>query len=510
MSAVEAARGLPPPAWPRVPGAGALARAGALADRVPGLVWVVAMTFVLRVVYGGGYVGYDALFALIWGHQIAGIHMPNLDATHAPAPHPLSYGLSTPLSRLGDDALGGLEILSLLAFAALAWGVYRLGSRAFSRPVGVLAALILLTRPLLVKQTLLSGVDISFLALVTWAAALEARRPKRGVSVLLVLALASFLRPESWLFAGVYALYVGWGRRPLERFGYLLLAGAPPVLWATADYIASHDAFLSLHGTQNVAERYNNPHSFLDALGSAPGFFSDVLSAPVAIAGVVGVALALARLGPRARLPAALLGLGMVSFVALGIAGLPLLPRYFFVPSTLLAVFCGVTVFGWTFEPRGSVARRAWAALAAAVVVALPITYLSRDRDELAQVKNESARLRTSQADLQRMGHYIPTLHLPKPTGGAPRHGTGFFRCGRIRLDSQLDWALLAYTLHAVNPKKILFGRATIQVADDGYLLVRPPHLRRYALPLGFERVRRNSSWVLWRYAACPGPAPIT
>jgi hypothetical protein len=37
-------------------------------------------------------------------------------------------------------------------------------------------------------------------AFVVWAAVLEARRPRRGTAVLVLLGLAGLLRPEAWLF----------------------------------------------------------------------------------------------------------------------------------------------------------------------------------------------------------------------------------------------------------------------------------------------------------------------
>ncbi|HEX8051858.1 MAG TPA: hypothetical protein VF517_02630, partial [Thermoleophilaceae bacterium] len=127
----------------------------------PGLLAVPAIALVVWLVYGSGFVDYDALYALIWGDDLAGGHRPpDLGARHSPTSHPLSTALGAPLSLLGDGALGALQAISILSFAALGWAAFRLGQRLFGAPAGAVFALILLTRPLLVKQALSANVDI--------------------------------------------------------------------------------------------------------------------------------------------------------------------------------------------------------------------------------------------------------------------------------------------------------------------------------------------------------------
>ena len=54
--------------------------------------------------------------------------------------------------------------------------------------------------------------DIPYLAIVIWAAVLEAERPRRGVPVLLLLRAAGLLRPEAWVLSGFYWLWLFPGR----------------------------------------------------------------------------------------------------------------------------------------------------------------------------------------------------------------------------------------------------------------------------------------------------------
>ena len=134
---------------------------------------------------------------------------PDYEVTLAPTPHPLVEAVGAPLSLLGED--GGytaMLALAMLAFGALVWGIFLLGRESFGWPVGALAAFMLATREPFLSQGMRAYVDIPFLALVVAAAVLEARRPRRGAPVLVLLALAGLLRPEAWLLAGVYWLYL--------------------------------------------------------------------------------------------------------------------------------------------------------------------------------------------------------------------------------------------------------------------------------------------------------------
>ena len=92
--------------------------------------------------------------------------------------------------------------------------VYRLGSRWFDRPIGAVAALIVLTRAPYLSNGLRAYVDLPYIALVLGALAIESRRPRAGWPVLALLALAGLLRPEAWLFS---VAYWAWLAIDLER-----------------------------------------------------------------------------------------------------------------------------------------------------------------------------------------------------------------------------------------------------------------------------------------------------
>ena len=68
--------------------------------------------------------------------------------------------------------------------------------------------------------------------LVLGAAVLELGRPRRGWPVLALLGLAGLLRPEAWLLAVAYWLWLVPGTPRPSLVRYALLVAAAPVLWA--------------------------------------------------------------------------------------------------------------------------------------------------------------------------------------------------------------------------------------------------------------------------------------
>jgi hypothetical protein len=358
------------------------------------------------LVYGSGFVDYDALYALIWGDDLAGGHRPpDLDARHSPTSHPLSTALSAPISLLGDGALGLLQAISIVSFGALGWAGYRLGERLFGPAAGALFALILLTRPLLVKQALSANVDIPFLALVLGAAAIEARSPRRGWPVLALLAVAGWLRPEAWLLALAYAAWLLWprpaeagGPRDRGRLAVAALALAGPLGWALFDWIAAGDPLHSMNQTSSAAERIGRPRGVDRAVRLTPGYLFDSAGTAVAIGGAAAALLALRFARRRALLPVALGALGGVAFLILGLGDQPLLARYLFVPATMLALLLAAAATAWWVpDLRAPRAARAAVTVAFAAAALAGVVLAVDDVDHWRDV---SAKRHDADADL--------------------------------------------------------------------------------------------------------------
>src|SRR5438270_3531325 len=126
---------------------------------------------------------------------------------------------------------------SIASFVALVAGSYRLGRVCFGPVVGVVAALLVLSRFFVENLAAQGYLDISYLALIVWAVVLEVHLPRRGVPVFLLLAAACLLRPDAWVVSGLYWLWCAWPRRTpaRRRLGYLALAAIGHLLCFLTD-----------------------------------------------------------------------------------------------------------------------------------------------------------------------------------------------------------------------------------------------------------------------------------
>src|SRR5204862_611117 len=120
-------------------------------------------------------------------------------------------------------------------------GSYALGRALFGVVPSLLGALFVGSSFAFLLYAVLAFVDVPFLALVVWAAALEAARPRRGLLPMTLLAAAGLLRPEAWVLAGAYWLWCFAGRSPRERGGLLALVVAAPLGWALVDLAVTGD-----------------------------------------------------------------------------------------------------------------------------------------------------------------------------------------------------------------------------------------------------------------------------
>ena len=344
-----------------------------------------------RLVLGPAVVGYDGMFSLVWGRELAEGRMPDLESEVAPTPHPLSNLGAAACSLLGVDGEAVLRAVSFLALGALGVAAFALGRAVWSVPVGIVAAIVVVTRPQVHLATLISGLDVPFLALLVAAAVValgaerargEAAAPagggaprgeaaaapaarRRELLALALLGAAGLLRPEAWPLAALYGGFVAWRDR---RVAPALAGLAAPLLWMAHDLVLTGDPLHSLHGTQDLAAELGRPRTLDYAVQTLPRYVEDILFTPLFWAGIAGVIVALAVDADRALAPALAVPVAIAGFLALGIAGLPLLLRYALLPALALSLFAAIAIAGWTRAPS-TAARAAWAAGGAALVV---------------------------------------------------------------------------------------------------------------------------------------------
>src|SRR2546423_2041773 len=157
---------------------------------------------------GHAFLNYDTFYALVWGGDLAHGRTPEYSVRVAPTPHPLAEVVGIVLSPFRGSAEDLMLALGLLGLGLLVIGVFRLGQELFGAWAGVLAAAIVATRVPILNYGIRGYVDLPTAAFVVWAAVLEARTPRRGAPVLVLLALAGLLPPEAWLYAGAYWVWL--------------------------------------------------------------------------------------------------------------------------------------------------------------------------------------------------------------------------------------------------------------------------------------------------------------
>jgi len=326
------------------------------------------------------YPTYDSFYALLWGRDLLHLHLPDFSVYRGPTEHPLAIAFGVFCSLFGQGGARLMVLGSIASFVAAVAGMYRLGRLCFGPVVGLVAALLLLSRFFIENLAAQGYLDISYVALIVWAIVLELERPRRGAPVLLTLAAAGLLRPDAWVLSGVYWLWCSWPRK-LERASaparsqalarslrYLALAAIAPVVWAVLDAIVTGNPLYSLSATAGLAAELERTQGFLSVVVSLWTYGVRIDKLPVLVGGLLGVPLAVWMAPRRALVPLATLIVLVGVYVAEGAVGASVVDRYLIGAATVLLPFCALTVGGWAMLEPGSWLRRAWI-LGAAVLV---------------------------------------------------------------------------------------------------------------------------------------------
>jgi hypothetical protein len=326
------------------------------------------------------YPNYDSYYSLLWGREVVHGNLPHFEGFRLPTEHPLAIAAGVVLQPFGASADRVWIVLIFASFLALVAAVYRLGRIAFTPLVGVVAALLLLSRFDFAFLAARGYIDIPYLALVVWAIALEAARPRRGTPVFALLAAAGLLRPEAWLLAGLYFLWMSWRATWRERLVWALWAAVAPVGWCLVDAVVTGDPLFSLHYTSDSAEDLGRAKTLGQLPAAIPEFLADMVKLPVLVAAIAGLFAAVLLVPRRVLWPGLLLVCGLGTFVAIGIAGLSIIERYLVVAALAVLIFAAVAAAGWTMLEPGTRLRRIWAAAAGAgVVFVVVLTVLHLD-----------------------------------------------------------------------------------------------------------------------------------
>jgi hypothetical protein len=468
----------------------------ALIRLLPATATIVGIAGLLRVVYDPWYMNYDARYALLWARDAWTGFMPEFKADFAPTPHPLSTlvsSLGLPFGHGGDAVI---VWITLLSFGLLVWLVFRLGEVLFSRWVGVAAALVVVTRPVLERDVLLVYQDVPFAVLIVGAVLLEARQRRRGLPVLLLLGLAGLLRPEAWVLAGLYVLWM-WPALDLRgRVRLICVAAVPPLIWMLMDLIVTGDPLHSLHGTADLAAQVNRRRAVSDVPYWTLKYFGYMLREPLLLGIPVGLAFAWRWRRAQAALPVAVVAAMTLVFAIGPIFGLPLIARYIRTPAILLTLFFGLALFGWMALPRGR-ERTGWI-VAAVIVAGVFAAFLPTNLSMLDALRTRSEREGGFYHDLRAVGQ-----------SGTVR--AAFARCAPLTTSDHRPIPYLRYWLDG-DPGSI--GTVEDGASPLGRLLLVPRRTRlanrfyqenfpTYAPPPSYRKLYENRTWRVWAAPSC-------
>jgi hypothetical protein len=340
----------------------------------------VAVGAAAFLAYGGGFPNTDAMWTLVWGRELLHLDAPSWSA--GATPHPLTNLLGVVAALVPSASETALLAVGYLAVGALVVGVFAVGRALFGVAAGVLAALLVFTRDTLLFYGALVYLDVIFAALVIWAIALEAERPRRGVPVLVLLAIAGLVRPEAWLLSAAYWVYA----RPADRRAVLLVVAAP-VLWAGIDLVVTGDPFFSFTTTTEATGRSGRPTGLSGVLTEGYRIIARTARPDVCAAAVLGLVVAWRR-GAFGLLFGALVASTVATFIPV-IAGTPLNDRYLMVTMALLCVAAAAPVA--LLEERG--AWRLAGATGLALLVVGAVLQAPRFLDRRDEVVDRAGRL---------------------------------------------------------------------------------------------------------------------
>ena len=111
------------------------------------------------------YPTYDSFYALVWGRDVLHLHLPDFAVYRAPTEHPLAIAFGALCSVFGQGGARLMVLGSIASFVAAVAGMYRVGRLSYGPVVGLVAALLLLSRFFVENLAAQGYLDISYIAL---------------------------------------------------------------------------------------------------------------------------------------------------------------------------------------------------------------------------------------------------------------------------------------------------------------------------------------------------------
>ncbi len=437
-------------------------------------------------------VAYDAWSWLVWGREIAHLGLDTRDAATAVKPLPMFVDA---LLAPAGAAAPVLWLLVARAGTFLAFGVaFRLGRLLGGALAGSVAAVFLALAGELLGRLFVNGMSEPWTTAAVLAAVdCHVRSHRRTALVWLVV--AGLLRPEVWPAVLGYALWLalhgGTRRRRLRTLSATVLAGllgvAVPAVWFALDWFGagrlSRSADAATHQSQGgpLLSRYPGLATVRETW--------PLMSGPVVVLFLVGLAVALLSWQRGDRRPTWLIGLAALGWLAVDavLAQGRLAtgaPRYLMPAVGLACVVAGVGVADVLHAVRRRFAGRRGLVVAACLAGGLVLAVAPRVVWTAGQLHGSVVGGR--QAESWQDG-------LPKTVAMAGGRA-GLLRCGPVST-TPFQLPLLAWQLRVSLATLAVAGRGR-----TGTMLVPRPLLPSVRYRDGYRRVggERGGDGAAW------------
>ena len=345
----------------------------------PWVVLGVCVVSALFVVVSDMRPSYDGFGFLVWGRQV--LHW-NLNTDGAPSWKPLPFLFTLPYAVAGRGQMwlwmGTAVAGAVLGSVFAARVAFRLTGAAPERRyapyvAGAFAAVGVLGINTYMHLVLIANSDALIVA--ACLAAIDCHLGGRYRLAFGMLVLASLGRPEAWVFAGLYGLWLMW-KVPTASTRVMVLAGLLfiPAFWFSIPALTSKSWFISgdLALNQQTVIHGNK-------LVGVVNRFRSLYELPMQLAMLLGVVLAAVRRDRTTLLVVGAAALWLLIEVAFAYHGWSAVSRYMIEPAAVMVAVAGGGI-GWLLADRRASVVLRWVGpvVALALIVALAPAASSR------------------------------------------------------------------------------------------------------------------------------------
>jgi len=334
---------------------------------------------------------YDGFGFLVWGKQV--LHW-NLNTDGAPSWKPLPFLFTLPYALTGSAQMWlwmGTAVAGAVLGAVFAARVaFRLTGPAPGRPyapyvAGIFAGLGVLGINDYLHLVLIANSDALIVAALL--AAVDCHLVGRRRLCFGMLVLASLGRPEAWVFAGLYGLWLMWTVRTPSMW-LMVIVGLIfiPAFWFSIPALTSKSWFISgdLALNQQTVIHGNKIVGVISR-------FRSLYELPMQLVGLVAVILAILRRDRTTLLVVAAALLWLVIEVGFAYHGWSAVSRYMIEPAAVMVAVAGAGI-GWLLSGARPLGVLRWLGPVVALGLVIALVPAGKSRAHTARHLIDNAR----------------------------------------------------------------------------------------------------------------------